>query len=228
MDRTQEIAENIYNWKKKLGSADICAVTKTMPVSDINIALANGIKYIGENRVQELMGKLPDIDKGASVQLIGRLQTNKVKYLIGNVDRIQSVDRVELAREISRLSAKKGIVTDCLIEVSIAGEEQKGGVPLDGLFPLLGEIGTMPGISVSGLMCVMPAADDPQSLRPLFKKMRALFEEAGRLSVPNVRMETLSMGMTNDCLVAAECGSTMVRIGRGIFGSRTNLSEDRK
>jgi len=217
MTRYEEIARNIEALRGKLGGVEVCAVTKTMPVEDINAAIAAGITEIGENRVQELMGKIDSIEPGARISLIGRLQTNKVKYLIGRVGLIQSVDRDELALEISRRSVGAGVVTDALIEVSIAGEEQKGGIPADELVDFAGRVNEMPGIRVKGLMTVMPIAEDAETLRPYFRRMRRMFEELGRAGMD---MEILSMGMSNDCLIAAEEGSTMVRVGRGIFGSR--------
>ena len=217
MTRNEEIARNIRALREKLGGVELCAVTKTMPVEDINAAIDAGITEIGENRVQELMGKLENIKPGARISLIGRLQTNKVKYLIGKVGLIQSLDRDELALEISKRSVNAGVVTDALIEVSIAGEEQKGGVPLDQLVDFAGSVNAMPGIHVKGLMTVMPIAEDPETLRPYFRRMRGFFEELKRAGMD---MEVLSMGMSNDWRIAAEEGSTMVRIGRGIFGSR--------
>ncbi|MBQ4088765.1 MAG: YggS family pyridoxal phosphate-dependent enzyme [Clostridia bacterium] len=217
MTRNEEIALNIRTLREKLGNVELCAVTKTMPVEDINAAIDAGITEIGENRVQELMGKIESIRPGARISLIGRLQTNKVKYLIGKVGLIQSLDRDELAREISKRSVNAGVVTDTLIEVSIAGEEQKGGVPVNELIDFAGRVNDMPGIHVKGLMTVMPIAEDPETLRPYFRQMRMFFEELRRAGMD---MEVLSMGMSNDWRIAADEGSTMVRVGRGIFGSR--------
>ena len=220
MDRAEEIYSNIEKWRARLGGVDICAVTKTMPASDVNLAIAAGIKDIGENRVQELLPKMEQMEPGARIHLIGRLQTNKVKQIIGKVDLIQSLDRDELAREISKRSAQAGVVTGTLIQVSIAGEPQKGGFDPEGLYDFVRRCGAMDGIKVRGLMAVMPLTEDVESLRPYFKRMRRFFEEIGREEMPGVKMETLSMGMSGDCIVAAEEGATMVRIGRGIFGAR--------
>ena len=217
MTRYEEIAKNIEALRAKLHGVELCAVTKTMPVEDINAAIAAGITEIGENRVQELMGKIDSIEPGARISLIGRLQTNKVKYIIGRVGLVQSLDRDELALEISKRSVNAGVVTDALIEVNIAGEEQKGGIPADELIDFAGRVSGMPGIRVKGLMTVMPIAEDTEALRPYFRRMRRMFEELGRAGMD---MEILSMGMSGDCLIAAEEGSTMVRVGRGIFGAR--------
>lgn len=220
MTRDELIAKNIEDWKRRLGEVRICAVTKTMPVSDLNAAVRAGADAVGENRVQELVEKRDDIDPDAHVHLIGRLQTNKVRYIIGKVDLIQSVDREALAREISKRSVREGVVSRVLLQVNVAREPQKGGVDPDGLFPLLESCASLPGLKVDGLMAIMPFLDDPENVRPHMKKMRALFEEVARAGIADVSMDILSMGMSGDCLVAAEEGATMVRIGRGIFGSR--------
>lgn len=221
MTRDELIAKNIEEWKKRLNGVKICAVTKTMPVSDLNAAVRAGADAVGENRVQELLEKFDSIEPGAEVHLIGRLQTNKVRYIIGKIALIQSLDRDDLAREISRRSVQKGVETRALVQVNVAREPQKGGVDPDLLFPLLENCAALPGLRIDGLMAVMPLADDPEDVRPHMKRMRALFEEAARAEIPGVSMNVLSMGMSGDCLVAAQEGSTMVRIGRGIFGSRS-------
>ena len=217
MTRAEEIARNIENIRAGLGGAELCAVTKTMPVEDINAAIAAGITEIGENRVQELMGKIDMIAPGARINLIGQLQTNKVKYIIGRVGLIQSLDRDELAREISRRSTAAGVTTGALIEVNIAGEAQKGGIPADEAVEFAGRVKDMPGLAIKGLMTVMPIAGDPETLRPYFRRMRSMFEELRRAGMD---MQVLSMGMSGDWRIAVEEGSTMVRVGRGIFGSR--------
>ena len=221
MNRRDEIARNIALWRERLPGVTLCAVTKTMPVEDINAAVACGITDIGENRVQELTEKLERIEGAPRIHLIGRLQTNKVKYLVGKVSLIQSVDRIELAEEIAKRSRQAGTVTDTLIQVSVAGEEQKGGVEPEKLDELLRACEGLDGIRVKGLMSVMPLTDDTVSLRGYFRQVRRMFEDLGRTANERIQMETLSMGMSNDCLIAAEEGATMVRIGRGIFGART-------
>lgn len=220
MTRSEEIAANIEKWMARLKGVDICAVTKTMPASDINAAVAAGITHVGENRVQEITAKLPDITGNPEIHMIGRLQTNKVRQIVGKVSMIQSLDRIELAGEISRRSVAAGVTTNALVQVSIAGEEQKGGVDPDGLYDLVRACGAMDGLEIKGLMAVMPIADDPNTLRPYFRRMRRFFDELASEHIPGVEMKVLSMGMSGDCLVAADEGATMVRIGRGIFGSR--------
>ena len=220
------LKENAALWKARIaeasqGNCRICGVTKTHSAEEINPLLDCGIDLIGENRVQELLSKQDALDRRFHVQLIGRLQTNKVKSLVGRVEAVQSLDRPELARELSRRSLEKGLVTDTLIQVSIAGEAQKGGVPPEGLEELLRVCAQAEGIKVSGLMAVMPLTQDAEALRPLFKKMRALFEALRERDLgKNISMRELSMGMTNDALIAAEEGATMVRLGRALFGER--------
>ena len=175
---------------------------------------------MGENRVQELTGKLEFFRaRGAEVNLIGQLQTNKVKYIIGKVDMIQSVDRLALAQEIDRLAARAGVVQVVMIEVNIGGEAQKGGIGPDELPGFLEMISAMNGIRVKGLMCIPPAVGE-DGARPYFAKMRALFETLGSNQLPNVSMEQLSMGMSGDYMAAIAEGATMIRVGTALFGAR--------
>jgi pyridoxal phosphate enzyme (YggS family) len=220
MTRDEMIAKNIADLKERLGAVKLCAVTKTMPASDMNAALRAGADAVGENRVQELLGKLDFMDPGAPAHIIGRLQTNKVRQIVGRAALIQSLDRPELALEISKRAAQRGVQARALVQVNVAREPQKGGVDPDALFPLLELCAKLPGLKVDGLMAIMPLADDPEAARPHMRQMRALFEEAQRANIPGISMETLSMGMSGDWQVAAEEGSTMVRIGRSIFGAR--------
>ena len=156
---------------------------------------------------------------GADVHFIGQLQTNKVKYIIGRVKTIQSVDRIELANEISRLAQKKNIVQDVLIEVNIGSEPQKGGAEPDKLNEFLSSISRLPGIRVDGLMCIPPAVDG-ENVRRYFAMMRELFEKAKGYDMPNVFMNTLSMGMSADFETAIEEGANIVRVGNALFGER--------
>ena len=186
----------------------------------IRLAHEAGANVFGESRAQELGEKMPMFEEfGADVHFIGQLQTNKVKYIIGRVKTIQSVDRIELANEISRLAQKKNIVQDVLIEVNIGSEPQKGGAEPDKLNEFLSSISRLPGIRVDGLMCIPPAVDG-ENVRRYFAMMRELFEKAKGYDMPNVFMNTLSMGMSGDYRAAVAEGATMVRIGRALFGER--------
>lgn len=218
---------NISQWRERIneaaakwGGAEICAVTKTVDVETINRARAAGIRTIGENRVQELMSKIDTLDPEYKIHLIGQLQTNKVKYIIDRVDMIQSLDRDALAEEISRRAAAIGRVMPVLVQVNIAREEQKSGIDEDELLAFIERTSKLPGIKIEGLMAIMPFVDDPETIRPYFKRMREWFDRLRDMNMPNVSMNTLSMGMSGDCIVAAEEGATMVRLGSALFGAR--------
>lgn len=216
----REWRERVGNASAKFGQCDICAVTKTIDAATINMAYEGGIRVIGENRVQELSGKLDALDPNYTIHIIGSLQTNKVKNIVGKVACVQSLDRDALARELSLRSLKAGIVTDALVQVNIAREPQKGGIDEDELLPFLKRCAELEGIRVRGLMAIMPLASDPESVRPYFRRMREWFDRLKDSPIGGIEMETLSMGMSGDCLVAAEEGATMVRLGRALFGAR--------
>lgn len=226
MDR-ESIFENVRLWTERIGNAsakwggcEICAVSKTHDAPTVNLAYEAGLRTIGENRVQELMGKIDELNPDFSIHLIGALQTNKVKYIIDRVDMIQSVDRPALADEISKRALAIGRPMNVLIEVNIAGESQKSGVGEDGLMDLLRHCAQLEGLRVKGLMSVMPLTENPEEIRPYFRRMRGWFERLRDENWNNISMDVLSMGMSGDCIVAAEEGATMVRLGRAIFGAR--------
>lgn len=198
----------------------IIAVTKTHPAEELLPLSALGISEIGENRVQEIVEKLPVIGEKFRIHLIGRLQSNKVKYIINNVCLIQSVDRLSLAQEIDRQAQKHGRVMPVLVQVSPAGEVQKGGIAPEEVRPFLDQLRHIPGISVQGLMAVMPNTPDQAYLSGLFADMRTLFERIREEAPQGVSMTELSMGMSGDYLLAARHGATMVRIGSALLGAR--------
>ena len=176
----------------------LIAVTKTHPAEDI-LPLQNlGVTDIGENKVQEIMEKLPALEKNFRIHLIGRLQSNKVKYIIDHVCLIHSVDRLSLAQEIDRQAQKHNRVMPVLIQVSPCGEAQKGGLPPEELTPFLRTVSQLPGLSVQGLMAVMPNTPDTALLDKLFADMRTLFERARAEAIPGIEMKELSMGMSHD------------------------------
>ena len=224
----EQLRENVDRIRRELAEASegryppprLMAVTKTRTPEEILPLAGMGITEIGENRVQELKAKLPEIGGAFRIHLIGRLQRNKVRQIIGDVCMIHSVDRVELAEEISRQAAGAGIRTDVLAEVSPAGEEQKGGVPIGETESFLRKIAPLEGIRIRGLMAVMPLTDDTAALDGLFAGMRELFERIREAAVPGVEMEELSMGMSGDYRLAARHGATVVRVGSAIFGPR--------
>ena len=223
----EDLLKNIAEWREKIGNAsakwggaEICGVSKTIDPETINLAWEGGIRTLGENRVQELLGKLDALNPEYRIHLIGQLQTNKVKSIIDKVDMIQSVDRDALAIEIDGRAKAAGRAMPVLVQVNIAREPQKAGIAEEQLLPFLERLSGMEGLRVEGLMAIMPIAEDPEAVRPYFRRMRAWFDRLRDADLPNVRMNTLSMGMSDDCLVACEEGATMVRLGRALFGAR--------
>lgn len=199
----------------------LLAATKTVPLPVIDYAIRQGLDHIGENRVQELMDKFDGLDRErCSVEFIGRLQTNKVKYLVGRVSRIQSVDSVRLAQEISRQCVKTGNTMKVLVEVNIGREESKGGILPEALFEFIDEIREFPGITVNGLMAIPPAYLEKPGIIRLFEDMTKYYVDMGTKKLDNVSMECLSMGMSGDFQEAIQCGATMVRVGSSLFGKR--------
>ena len=223
------IAENLSDVKKRIAASrgmgqdvTLLLATKTVPAEAINYATRElGVTDIGENRVQELLEKYDELEKeNVNIHFIGSLQTNKVKYIAQRIDMVQSVDRLSLAEELSRRALEHDRVIPCLLQVNIAQEPQKGGVSEEELPSLVRSCASLPGIRVSGLMAIMPIADDPESLRPLFRRMRDWFDRLRDANIENTSMDVLSMGMSNDCIIAAEEGATLVRLGRALFGAR--------
>ena len=198
----------------------IIAVTKTHSVQEILPLADLGVTEIGENRAQEIVEKWPELQEKFQFHCIGRLQTNKVKYIIDKVCLIQSLDRMNLALEIDRQAQKVGRVMPVLVQVSPAGEEQKGGMPAEEVRPFLEEVRHMPGLRVEGLMAVMPNTPDREYLAGLFWEMRCLFERLQAEAISGVEMRELSMGMSGDYLLAAKHGATMVRLGSALMGPR--------
>lgn len=214
----EEIAEAAVTSGRKPEDVTFVAVTKFVTVEKIQEAVLAGACSVGENRVQELLSKLEFFEQSKlDVNLIGQLQTNKVKYIIGRVNLIQSMDRLELAREVDKRARAKQMVQKVLVEVNIGGEEQKGGVAVDKLPDFLGELSQLSGIKVKGLMCVPPAVEEREA-RAYFAKMQCLFQDSRR--IPGVEMDVLSMGMSADYRAAILEGATMVRIGSALFGKR--------
>jgi len=198
----------------------LIAVSKTKPVSDLQEAYELDCRDFGENKVQELCDKIEVMPKDISWHMIGHLQRNKVKYLIGKVKLIHSVESVRLAEEIDKQSAKAGVVTPILVEVNIGDEESKFGLKPEEVIDFIRQISTLKHIRVMGLMTVAPYVEKNEENRELFRKMYELYIDIKNENIDNVFMEILSMGMTNDYEIAIEEGATMVRVGTGIFGTR--------
>ena len=199
---------------------EIIAVSKTVAAAQVNQAKDAGITHLGENRVQEILEKLPHLDASFQIDLIGQLQNNKVKYIIDKVAMIQSLDRESLAQEIDRRAQQHGLKMPVLIQVNIGNEPQKGGIAVEDLFSFARKAAQLPGLEIRGLMAVMPFLQDDDALRPYFIQMRKLFEELRDEAIDGTHIEELSMGMSGDYELAAQEGATHVRIGSAIFGAR--------
>ena len=197
----------------------IIAVTKTAPVERI-LPLSNmGIRDVAENRVQVLQEKLPFLEGKFQFHMIGRLQTNKVKYIIREVCLIHSLDRPELAQEIDRQAGKNGLVMPVLLQVNVSGEEQKAGVSPEELPNFLTFCEALPNISVQGLMTILPLGAEDDRLFAWFTETRHCLERLRDVSRFPERLTELSMGMSNDYALAARAGATMVRVGRALFSA---------
>ena len=225
------ISENIQSVEERIRAAcaragrsrdevTLVCVTKTMPVEDLRQAYDAGQRSFGENRVQEINDKFPQLPSDIQWHMIGHLQRNKVKYLMDKAVMIHSVDSAALAQTISKEAVKAGRVMDILLEVNAAEEESKFGLTCADVLPLVREIAPLPGIHICGLMTVAPFTDDPETNRVFFRKLRDLSVDIGRESIDNVSMHILSMGMTGDFEVAFEEGATHIRVGTAIFGKR--------
>jgi hypothetical protein len=206
----------------------LVAVTKTVPADRVRAAWELGVTDFGENRVQEAVAKIPLVipegeaeagRPGPRWHMIGHLQRNKVKHVIPLFDIIHSVDSVRLAREIDRRAGRAEKVMPVLLEVNVAGEATKYGFAPEEVFAAVEEIKELPHLEIQGLMTVPPIAEDPEEVRPHFRRLRELRDELAR-RFPALNWHHLSMGMTDDFEVAIEEGATMVRIGRAIFGER--------
>ncbi len=198
----------------------LIAVSKTKPVDMLMEAYNDGIRTFGENKVQELTGKIEQMPDDIQWHMIGHLQRNKVKYIAGKVALIHSVDSYRLAEEINIQAKKHGCIIPILIEVNVANEESKFGVKLDEAEDLVRECAALDGITVKGLMTIAPFVEDPEDNRPVFKALKDKSVDIAAKKIDNVYMDILSMGMTNDYEIAIEEGATMVRVGTGIFGAR--------
>ena len=199
----------------------LCAATKMNDAEAVRQAIAGGVDLCGENRVQELVQKQKEnAYEGAPVHFIGVLQTNKVKQVVGKVDVIQSVDRMNLLEAIQKEAAKQGIRQDIFLEVNIGQEESKSGFRASEILPLLEHIGDFPSIFVRGLMAIPPISQNSGDNRKFFQEMLQLSVDIRAKKYDNVSVDCLSMGMSDDFEDAIHCGSTMIRIGTAIFGAR--------
>ena len=202
------------------GDVKLIAVSKTKPVEMLREVYDAGCRDFGENKVQELTAKYEQMPKDIRWHMIGHLQRNKVKYIVGKVYLIHSVDSLRLAEEISREAVRQNVTVSVLVEVNVAGEESKFGTTDAEAADLVAEIAKLPNILVKGLMTIAPYVDFSEENRLYFAKLKQIYVDIIQKNIDNVCMEELSMGMTGDYETAIEEGATYIRIGTGIFGER--------
>ncbi|MDO4535342.1 MAG: YggS family pyridoxal phosphate-dependent enzyme [Clostridium perfringens] len=197
----------------------VIAVSKTKPIEDMEVAYSLGVRDFGENKVQEILSKYDNFHKDVRWHLIGHLQTNKVKYIVGKVHLIQSLDSINLLNKINKVYEEHGVIANVLIQINIGREPQKYGILEEELHELLLEIEKCSFVKAKGLMAIIPKGNTEEN-RIYFKKIYDIYNKLKKESYKNIVMEVLSMGMSNDYKIAIEEGSNMVRIGQGIFGER--------
>ena len=200
----------------------LLAATKTVPAEVINYAAQNlGLTVIGENKVQELLEKYPLLERDRlEIHIIGHLQTNKVRQIVDKVDMIQSLDREELAKEISKRALAIGKRMPVLVEINIAKEAEKSGVFPEDTEDFVRRMALYEGIEIRGLMTMAPARITSEEYKAYFSQVKTIFDKLAAADIPNVRMETLSMGMSESYAEGVECGASLVRVGSAIFGKR--------
>ena len=218
------VQENIKNACERAGrnpeEVTLIAVSKTKPLSMIEEAYAAGMREFGENKPQEMRDKAKLWDAPVNWHMIGTLQSNKIKYVVGTACMIHSVDSLALALAIEKEAAKKELVMDILLEVNIAKEESKHGFSENELESVVKEIAVLPHLRLRGLMTVAPYTENAEKNRLYFRKMKELRVDINNKNIDNISMDSLSMGMSSDYEVAIEEGATMIRVGTGIFGER--------
>ena len=218
---SQKIEQACRRAEREPKEVTLIAVSKTKPLPLLQEAYDAGCRDFGENKVQELVDKIEAMPKDIRWHMIGHLQRNKVKYIVGKVFLIHSVDSLRLAEEISRESEKKQVTTSILVEVNVAQEASKFGLlSADAVADLITQIAALPHIAVKGLMTIAPYTENPEESRQYFRALKQLSVDIMQKNIDNVSMDVLSMGMTGDYEVAAEEGATCVRVGTGIFGER--------
>lgn len=214
------IEEACARSERKPEDVTLIAVSKTKPVSMLMEAYEAGCRDFGENKVQEILDKAPQMPADCRFHMIGHLQTNKVHQVVDKVVLIHSVDSLRLADKIEKEAAKKGLTVNVLLEVNVAREESKYGFFLEEIETALTEIGKFSHICVKGLMTIAPNVENAEENRKVFQKLYELYVDIKCKNIDNGSMSVLSMGMTGDFPVAVEEGASMIRVGTGIFGSR--------
>lgn len=216
----QNIVEACRRARRAREEVTLIAVSKTKPVGMLQEVYEEGVRDFGENKVQELCKKIEELPTDIRWHMIGHLQRNKVRNIVGRVALIHSVDTYRLAEEINIQAKKRGITVPILVEVNIAGEESKFGTTAEDAILLVEDIAKLENIRVEGLMTIAPYVEDAEENRSYFRKIKQLSVDITNKNIHNVSMKILSMGMTGDYVVAIEEGATMVRVGTGIFGER--------
>lgn len=219
----RKIKEDIKNSLEKSGrtkEVTLLAVTKNVEVEKIQEAIDLGIEDIGENRVQELQEKYNEVNRQVNYHMIGHLQTNKVKYIIDKVKLIHSLDRISLCKELDKRAKAHGIKVDVLIQMNIAKEKTKFGLYENEIVEFVEKLVEYENIQVRGLMTMAPHTDDEKVVRKVFRDLYNIKEDLSNRNYDHIKMDYLSMGMTNDYKIAIEEGSNIIRVGSGIFGSR--------
>jgi pyridoxal phosphate enzyme (YggS family) len=225
------ITENLNQVRKNIQEAcevsgrdpkevTLIAVSKTKPVPMLLEAYDAGARVFGENKVQEIVDKYPQLPEDIQWHMIGHLQRNKVKYIVDKVSMIHSVDSLRLAQTIEQEAAKHDVCVPILLEVNVAQEETKFGLKMEEVLPLVESVAEFPHIKIQGLMTIAPYVQNPEENRPVFRQLKKLSVDIAAKNINNVTMSVLSMGMTGDYQVAVQEGATMVRVGTGIFGER--------
>ncbi|MBR6897785.1 MAG: YggS family pyridoxal phosphate-dependent enzyme [Lachnospiraceae bacterium] len=224
-DNIAAVRERIDAAAKRAGrdpeEIKLIAVSKTMPVEMLKEAYEAGQRDFGENRVQELVPKMEELPADIRWHLIGQLQKNKVKYISGKTELIHSVDSIGLAQFIDKEAKKRGVVSDILLEVNIAGEESKSGFKPEEVLDAAEQISALDGVRIRGLMTVAPLVANAEDNRIYFRNLKHLYIDMQNKNMDNSMVDTLSMGMSGDFEVAVEEGATMVRVGTAIFGKRS-------
>lgn len=214
------IKENINKLRLEIPEGvDLLAVSKTKPIEDLEEAYQAGIRDFGENKVQELLSKEENFHKDVRWHLIGKLQTNKVKYLVDKVYLIHSLSSIKLLKEIEKVFKNADKTVNTLIQINIGREESKSGILEEELFDLINEVEKCNHVFVKGIMVIIPKGNDEDN-RKYFRRTKQIFDNLKQKDYKNIKMEILSMGMTHDFKVAIEEGSTLVRVGQGVFGKR--------
>ncbi len=217
------IAQNLLNIKSHLpNKVTLVAVSKTKPVADLMEAYNSGQRIFGENKIQEMTDKWEQMPKDIQWHMIGHVQTNKVKFMAEYVSLIHGVDSLKLLQEINKQALKHNRIIDCLLQIFIANEETKFGLNEIELVELIssGEFKELQNIRIVGLMGMATFTDNQSQIKAEFEHLKEIFDNTNKLETLNLKLETLSMGMSGDYELAIECGSTMVRIGSSIFGMR--------